>query len=148
MPWRQDRRSAGTATPTPHLLLRHQGPEHMPWMHHTTAYTLIVRPLSPRGFRRSHSRRQVPPHPYDTRDPSSKRWNCGRECRLVILPKCQLPRYIYGSFTCRKSATWDQRLYFPSKGRRADDFFPLKNPGGFSRVWTCKLGYLKSAHYP
>ena len=23
--------------------------------------------------------------------------------------------------------TWDQRLYFPSKGRRAEDFFALKN---------------------
>ena len=23
----------------------------------------------------------------------------------------------------RKSATWDRRLYFPSEGRRAEDFF-------------------------
>ena len=34
-----------------------------------------------------------------------------------------------GSFTCRKFATWDKRLYFPSEGRRAEDFFfALKNP--------------------
>ena len=33
-----------------------------------------------------------------------------------------------GSFTCRKYATWDKRLYFPSEGRRAEDFFALKNP--------------------
>ena len=24
--------------------------------------------------------------------------------------------------------TWDRRLYFPSEGRRAEDFFALKNP--------------------
>ena len=34
----------------------------------------------------------------------------------------------HGSFTCRKSMTWDKRLYFPSEGRRAEDFFALKNP--------------------
>ena len=39
-----------------------------------------------------------------------------------------LPRNIQGSFTCRKSTTWDKRLYFPSEGRRAEDFFALKNP--------------------
>jgi hypothetical protein len=32
----------------------------------------------------------------------------------------------YGSFTCRKSTTWDRRLYFPSEGRRATDFITLK----------------------
>ena len=36
----------------------------------------------------------------------------------------RLPRNIQGSFTCRKSTTWD----FPSEGRRAEDFFALKNP--------------------
>jgi hypothetical protein len=27
-----------------------------------------------------------------------------------ILPKCRLPRHIYGSFTCRKATTWNRRL--------------------------------------
>ena len=40
----------------------------------------------------------------------------------------RLPRNIQGYFTCRKSTTWDKRLYFPSEGRRAEDFFALKNP--------------------
>jgi hypothetical protein len=31
-------------------------------------------------------------------------------------------------FTCRKSATWDRRLYFPSEGRRAEEFFARKIP--------------------
>jgi hypothetical protein len=28
----------------------------------------------------------------------------------------------------------DRRFYFPSEGRRAEDFFALKNPDGFGRV--------------
>jgi hypothetical protein len=44
----------------------------------TTAYSLIVLILT------SYFCRQVPPHPYDARDPSSESWNCGRECWLVI----------------------------------------------------------------
>jgi hypothetical protein len=109
---------------------------------------LLCDPCLPVIFRRSHFHCQVPPRPYDVRDPSSKGWNCGRECWPVILPKWRLPCFIQGSFTCRKSAIWDQRLYFPSKGRCAEDSFPLKNPDGFGRVWTRKLGYLKAARYP
>jgi len=30
--------------------------------------------------------------------------------------------------------TWDPQLYFPSEGRRAEDFFALKNPDGFGWV--------------
>jgi hypothetical protein len=33
-----------------------------------------------------------------------------------------------GSLTCRKSAAWDRRLYFPSEGRHTEDFIALKNP--------------------
>jgi hypothetical protein len=53
-----------------------------------------VWPLCPRDFRHSHFHRQAPPRPCDARDPSSERWNCGQECWSVILPKCQLTRYI------------------------------------------------------
>ena len=43
-----------------------------------------------------------------------------------ILPEnARLPRNIQGSFTCHKSTTWDRQLYFPSEGRRAEDFFAL-----------------------
>jgi hypothetical protein len=35
---------------------------------------------------------------------------------------------LIGSFICRKSPTWDQRLYFASEGRHAEDIFALKNP--------------------
>ena len=39
----------------------------------------------------------------------------------------RLQRSIQESFTCRKSTTWDRRIYLPSEGRRAEDFFALKN---------------------
>jgi len=75
------------------------------------------------------------PHAHnDARDPSSARWNCVGENWPVILPEIATSTSIQGSFTCRKSATWDPRLYFPSEGRRAEDFFALKNPDGFGRV--------------
>jgi hypothetical protein len=42
-------------------------------------------------------------------------------------------------FTCCKTATWDRRLYFPSEGRRAEDFFARKirrlRPGLNLRTW-------------
>jgi len=89
-------------------------------------------------------------YPYvqnDARDPSSERWNCVGENWPVILPEIVTSMSIQGSFTCRKSATWDRRLYFPSEGWRAADIFAVKNPDGFGRVWTRELGYLKAARY-
>jgi hypothetical protein len=47
---------------------------------------------------------------------------------------------LYGSFTCRKSATWGQRLYFPSEGRHAEDFFALKNPTASAGFEPTNLG--------
>jgi hypothetical protein len=52
----------------------------------------------------------------------------------------RLPRSIQGSFTCRKSATWDRRLYFPSEGRCAEDFFALKNPTASAGFEPANLG--------
>jgi hypothetical protein len=40
----------------------------------------------------------------------------------------RVPLQMKGSFTCRKATTWDRRLYFPSEGRHAEEFFALKNP--------------------
>ena len=63
----------------------------------------------------------------DARDPISERWNYGRESlsgNFVYMASLFMPLEI----TCRKSTTWDRRLYFLSEGRRAEDFFALKNP--------------------
>ena len=57
-----------------------------------------------------------------------------RNGRWILPDNARLPRNIQGSFTCRKSTTWDKRFYFPSEWSRAEDFFVLKNPtvaGGF-----------------
>ena len=59
----------------------------------------------------------------DARDPSSERWNYGRERLSVNFA------YMASLFTpCHKSTTRDRRLYFPSEWRRAENFFTLKNP--------------------
>ena len=50
-----------------------------------------------------------------------------RNDRWILPGNARLPRNIQGSFTCLKSTTLDRRLYFPSEGRRAEDFFALKN---------------------
>jgi hypothetical protein len=54
-----------------------------------------------------------------------------------ILPKVATSSLL-GSFTCRKVTTRDRRLYFPSEGRRAEDFFAWKirwlRPG--LNLWT------------
>jgi hypothetical protein len=73
------------------------------------------------------------------RDPSSQKWNYVCEkWTMNFAWNARIPRSIQGSFTCRKSTTWDRRLYFPSDGRRAEDFFPLKNP----TAWVPKASTL------
>ena len=46
-----------------------------------------------------------------------------RNSRWILPENPRLPRNIQASFTCRKSPTWYRRIYFPSEGRRAEDFF-------------------------
>jgi len=36
--------------------------------------------------------------------------------------------------------TWDRRLYFPSEGRRAEDFFAFKNPTASAGFEPTNLG--------
>ena len=52
----------------------------------------------------------------------------------------RLPSSIQGSFTCRKSTTWDRRLYFLSEGRGVEDFFALKNPTTSAEFEPANLG--------
>jgi hypothetical protein len=52
----------------------------------------------------------------------------GKKMADRIPPWIRLPRNRKGSLTCRKSATRDPRLYFPSEGRHAENFLrPKKN---------------------
>ena len=65
-----------------------------------------------------------------------------RNGRWILPENARLPRNIQGSFTCRKSTTWDRRLYFASEGRRAEDFSPWKiqwlRSGLNPRTWVPK----------
>jgi hypothetical protein len=56
----------------------------------------------------------------------SEGWNYGWEMAGQFGPWFRLPHKSQGSFTCRKSVTWDRQLYFPSKGRHAVYFFVWK----------------------
>jgi hypothetical protein len=76
---------------------------------------------------------------HDVRDPIGGSGKCGRECCPVIWPKWRLPRHlgifyipqIYDMGPTRRShvvkPSW--RLYFPSEGRRAEDFFAPASAG-------------------
>ena len=63
-----------------------------------------------------------------------------RNGRWILPANSRLPRNIQGSFTCRKSTTWGKRLYFPSEGRRAENFFALKNPTASAGFEPANLG--------
>ena len=69
-------------------------------------------------------------------NPSSGRWNYGREISENFAESGDL-HVTLGSF---KFTTWDRRLYFPSEGRRAEDFFARKirrlRPGLNPRTWV------------
>ena len=82
--------------------------------------------LEDQCLERSNSRHQVSPTPETTRtNPSSGRWSYGREKSENFAESGDF-HVILVSFTSRKFTTWDRRLYFPSEGRRAEDFFARK----------------------
>ena len=111
----------------------------MPRMH--CSRRLVVQTLV---FSRSYLHRQVSP-PETLVVKGGTTW--ARNGRWILPENARLPRNIQGSFICRKSTTWDKRLYFPSEGRRAEDFFRPEKSVAFGRVWTHELGYQRSARY-
>jgi len=65
-----------------------------------------------------------------------------------ILPKVATSTSLLGSSTCRKFTTWDRLLYFPSEGRRVEDFFVRKirrlRPDLNPRTWVPEASTLTS----
>jgi len=61
--------------------------------------------------------------------------------------KWRLPRHFWVHLHAVNFTTWYRRLYFPSEGRRAEEFSPEKSDG-FGRVWTRELGYQRPARSP
>jgi hypothetical protein len=63
-----------------------------------------------------------------------------------ISPNNVTPTSLLGSLTCRKAATRDRWLYFPSEGRRAEDFFARKirwlRPGLNPQTWVPEASML------
>ena len=100
---------------------------------------LIVQTLV---FSRSYLHRQVYP-PQTLVVKGGTTW--ARNGRWILPANARLPRNIQGSFTCRKSTTWDKRLYFLSQGRRAEDFFALR-PGLNPRTCVPKASTLLLDH--
>jgi len=101
--------------------------------------------LEDQWLERSNSRHQV--SPTSETNPSSGRWNYGREIaeNFAESGDCHVT---FGSFTCRKFTTWDRRLYFTSEGRRAEDFFTRKirllRPGLNPQTWVPEASTLTS----
>jgi len=80
-------------------------------------------PLLSPAFRHTNLRRQIPPLLQDAKNPFSEGWNYGLEYCPFILAEMTISKSFVGSLTYHKSATWDRRLYFLFKGRRAENFF-------------------------
>jgi hypothetical protein len=97
----------------------------------TALLCLLCNPCLSYCFRRSHFRHQsVSSSVQPERPLVAKGGTTWARCL-----KCRSPRY-----TCRKSTTWDRRLYFPSKGRRSEDFVALKNPMASAGFEPANLG--------
>ena len=117
-------------------------------LHHGQVLRDSLPLLSP-AFRRSHFRHQVPSR-HNARDPSGGRWNCGRECCPVILPKWWLPRHL-GIFYMPQIYDMGLTALLPLRRKACWGFFsPLKigrlRPGLNPRTWVLKVSTLPLDH--
>jgi hypothetical protein len=65
--------------------------------------------------------------PINVSAPSSERWNCGQEWSGDFAEMTPFLRHL-GNFYMPQICDRAKRLYFPSEGRHAEDFFRPKNP--------------------
>ena len=76
-----------------------------------------------------------------TRDPSSERRNyLGEKWPVISTESCDFHAYTFGFFYMPQICDMGNRLYFPSEGRRAEDFFALKNPTASAGFEPANLG--------
>ena len=88
----------------------------------------------------------------DARDPSSERWNCGREMFPVILPKFRLPRKFRDLLHVANLRHGTDGFTSPPKeGVLRIFFFALKiqrlRPGLNPRTWVLKASTLPLDHH-
>ena len=86
----------------------------------------------------------------DARDPSSERWNCGRESCPVILPKFRLPRKFRDLLHAANLRHGTDGFTSPPKEGVLRTFSPLKirrlRPGLNLRTWVLKASTLPLDH--
>ena len=75
----------------------------------------------------------------DARDPSGVRWNCGRECCPVILPKWRLPRHL-GIFYMPQIYDMGPTALLSLRRKTCWGFFVLKNPTASAGFEPANLG--------
>jgi hypothetical protein len=92
------------------------------------------------GFGSSHLCCQMLPHLQCERHLAGKGGIEGEKWPMNLAVKWRLSRHLKGSLTCRKSATWDWQLCFPSEGRHAEGFFTLKNLTASARFEPANSG--------
>jgi len=105
--------------------------------------------LEDQWLERSNSRHQVSPASQKRRERTTAAEGGTMGEKLPrILAKVATSMSLLGYFTCRKFTTWDRRIYFPSEGRRAEDFCARKirrlRPGLNLRTWALKASTLTS----
>ena len=104
---------------------------------------LYTFPLSPPGARTS----TVQYVRNDARDPSSERWNCGREICPVVLPKFRLPSKFRDLLHAANLRHGTEGFTSPPKEGVLRIFFALKKirrlrPGLNPRTWILKASTL------
>ena len=86
----------------------------------------------------------------DARDPSSERWNCGREICAVILPKFRLPLIFRDLLHAANLRHGTDGFTSPPKEGVLRIFSPLKirrlRPGLNPRTWVLKASTLPLDH--
>ena len=86
----------------------------------------------------------------DARDPSSERWNCGREICPANLPKFRLPRKFRDLLHDADLRHWTDGFTSPPKEGVLRIFFDLKirrlRPGLNPRTWVLKASKLPLDH--
>ena len=86
----------------------------------------------------------------DARDPSSERWNCGREVCSVILPKFRLPRKFKDLLHAANLRHGTDGFTSPPRVGVLRIFFALKvrrlRPGLNTRTWVLKASTLPLDH--
>jgi hypothetical protein len=96
-------------------------------------------PLLPSAFRRSNVRPRCLHVPINASDPSSERWNCGREWS-VILPKWRLFLRHLGIFYMPQICDMGQTAVLPFRRKACWEFFRPKNLTGSAGSEPAILG--------